>query len=186
MKYIMLTAMIAVTMLANMAFAAQTPTAKAGKYTVTLTTQPASPTVGDNHVTLTVKDGDKPVNGAGVSLHVDMVGMSMPADVKAAPGTSDGQYVATVPLGMAGQWKLNVNIQGMAGMAMEGDGTASFTVTAQQASAGNSAPGASANTPAQPASPAAPASLPWPLIIGGVAVVGVVVVVLMRACAKRS
>lgn len=168
MKHLMIALTLALVLFASAAFATATQTAKAGKYTVEFATQPSPPTVGDNQVTLTVTDDGKPVTRAGVSLHLDMVGMSMPADVKASPGTQDGQYVATVNLSMEGQWKIAADVQGMAGMAMDGDGKATFTVT----TGGASAP----NTPTQPAPPA---NLPWPLIIGAVAVVGIVVVIVI-------
>lgn len=178
----MMTILLLLALATSIAMAAP-QTAKAGKYSVTLATHPEQPIVGDNHVTFTVKDGKKPVKDADVSLHIDMVGMSMPADVKATPGSEDGQYVATVNLGMEGQWKLTVAVNAMAGMTMEGDGKATFTVTAQKAADGSASTSAmsSANMPAQPAAPAAPAGLPWPLILGGIVVVGIVVVVVVVA-----
>lgn len=176
MKYVLMALVLVATLFTSAAFAASTQTAQAGKYTVEFAPQPAPPIVGKNQVTFTVKDGDKPVTGAGVSLHVDMVGMSMPADVTVSPGTKDGQYVATVNFSMAGQWTLAAAVQGMAGMAMDGDGTATFTVMAGGAMA-----------PSAPTHPATPASLPWPLIIGGVAVVGIVVVIVMvRGRSKQT
>lgn len=159
----------------SMAMAAP-QTAKAGKYAVTLAVHPEQPVVGDNHITVTVKDGEKPVKGADVSLHIDMVGMSMPADVKATPGSDAGQYVATVNLGMEGQWKLTVAVNAMAGMAMEGDGKATFTVTAQKAAESSAATPTMPSSPA-PAQPATPAGLLWPLILGGIVVVGIVIVI---------
>jgi hypothetical protein len=185
MKYFLIALALVATLFTSVACAADGQTAKAGKYAVALTTQPAAPTVGENHVTFSVKDGDKPVTGAGVSVHVEMADHSMPADVKATPGTQDGQYVATVNLGMAGQWSLTADVQGMAGMAMQGDGKATFSVTAQQV--GTDSASAPATSPTIPTQPATPASLPWPLIIGVVAVVGiVVVVVIVRGRAKQT
>jgi hypothetical protein len=142
------------------AFAAGSQTIKAGKYTVMLATHPSPATVGENHVTLTVKDGDKPVSGADVSLHLDMVSMSMPADVVAKAGEKAGEYVATVDLGMAGQWKLAATVHGMAGMTMAGDGTGTFTITAASTTGSAASPAMPAATPP---SPIAPAGLPWPL-----------------------
>lgn len=167
---------------ASAAFAADTSTAKAGRYTVELATQPSPPAAGQNHITLTVKDGDRPVTGAGVSLHVDMVGMSMPSEVKAAPGEQDGQYVAVVNLGMEGQWKIAVDVQGMAGMAMGGDGKATFTLTA------HTPPRRTGQTPTPgvPTQPPAPARLPWPVITGGVVALGIVVVLVVVRGRKRQ
>ena len=174
MKHLLIALTLALALFANMAFAAGSQTAKAGKYTVELTTDPAPPTVGDNRLTFTVKDGDKPVTGAEVSVHLDMVEMSMPADVKATPPPgSPGQYDANVNLGMEGKWKITASVQGMSGMAMDGDGKTTFSITAQK---GNTNTTSAPNSPTQPAPPA---SLPWPLIIGGVVVVGIVVIVVI-------
>ena len=176
MKYALVVMGITLTLLSSVAFAVlkiERPieTAKAGKYTVQLGT-PAPPHVGDNHIVLFVKDGDKHVTGADISLHLDMVGMAMPADVKATPGAQDGQYVATVNLGMTGQWKLTVNVQAMAGMTMDGDGKATFTVTAKQA-----AGSVSGNyNPTAPIQPAKGLGLVW-LIIGVLVLVGIVIVI---------
>lgn len=181
MKHLLIITTILLALVASSAMAAP-QTAKAGKYSVALSTQPAQPIVGENQITLTVKDGEQPLKNADVSLHIDMVGMSMPADVKATPGSEDGQYVATVNLSMEGQWELTAAVNAMAGMTMDGDGTATFTVTAQQAADG------SASAPAMPTSnqPAAPAALPWPLIISVVVVVGIIVVVIVRGRTKQT
>ncbi len=109
-------------------FAADLQMTKAGKYTVGLSAQPAIPTVGENLLIIDVKDGDKPLTGAGVDVHIDMTTMPMPADAKAAPGRKDGEYGATVNFSMAGQWKVDVTVQQMPGMKMDGDGTAQFII----------------------------------------------------------
>ncbi len=110
------------------AFSAEVQTAKAGKFTVELASQPVIPTVGENLFIITLKDGDKPLTGADVNVHIDMTTMPMPADTKAAPGRNNGEYGATVNLSMAGQWKIDIAVQQMAGMKMDGDGTAQFIV----------------------------------------------------------
>lgn len=112
----------------SLAQAAGPVTARAGKYTVELSSQPSPPTVGENLLVITVKDGEKPLTGAGVDVHVDMTSMPMPADAKAAPGRVEGQYGATVNLSMAGTWKVDIVVAQMAGMAMDGDGTAHFII----------------------------------------------------------
>jgi hypothetical protein len=92
--------------------------------------------------------------------------------------------VATVKLGMAGQWKLTASVQGMAGMTMDGDGSANFIVTAHPASAG----GAAGRSPLtnMPAPSNVPASFPWLLIIGALVVIGVIVgIVLGRGRGKQ-
>lgn len=118
----------ALLLIASTAFAAPTVTARAGKLTVDVISQPNPPTVGENLLIFTVKDGDKPLSGAGVDVHIDMTSMSMPADIKAAPGSNPGEYGASVNFSMAGTWKVDVAIQQMAGMAMSGDGTAHFLI----------------------------------------------------------
>ncbi|HEY3378933.1 MAG TPA: efflux RND transporter periplasmic adaptor subunit [Armatimonadota bacterium] len=128
MRYYGLFLVAALLLSSSLAFAAGPPSAKAGKYTVELSSQPSPPVVGANLLVITVKDGETPVAGAGVAVHVDMTSMPMPADVKAAPGTKDGEYGATVNLGMAGTWQVDVAVQQMAGMKMDGDGAAHFVV----------------------------------------------------------
>ena len=118
----------AVLLSTSLAFAEKPVTARAGKYTVELSSQPSPPVVGENLLVITVKDGGKPVTGAGVDVHIDMTSMPMPADAKATPGRNAGEYGATVNFSMAGVWKVDVTIQQMAGMKMDGDGTAQFLI----------------------------------------------------------
>jgi len=85
---------------------------KAGGLTLTLSTDPASPRIGENLIRVTVKDaGGKPVPNATVQLTylMAMPGM-MPATVPMKPG-QDGTYEARANLGMGGQWELTVVIQ---------------------------------------------------------------------------
>jgi len=187
MKILLAITMILMVFVHSAVSAAGMPTAKAGKYTVALATHPAAPTVGETKVTFTVTDAGKPVSGADVSVHIDMVGMSMPADVPATPGTAAGQYVATVNFSMAGQWKVIATVHAMAGMTMDGDGTAAFTITAQQvAGASTATPPLPSSVPTSPATPAQ-ADLPWSLIIGGVILLGIViVVVVVRGRGKKT
>jgi RND family efflux transporter MFP subunit len=128
MRYYWLFFVAALLLSSSLAFAAGPTTAKAGKYTVELSSQPSTPIVGSNLLIITVKDGDKPVTGAGVAVHIDMTSMPMPADVNATPGTKEGAYGATVNIGMAGTWKVDITVQQMAGMPMAGDGTAHFMI----------------------------------------------------------
>ena len=119
-------AIFCILLLGTLAHAAVT--ARAGKYTVAITAQPAVPASGDNLFVLTVTDGGQPLTGAAVAVHADMTSMSMPVDAVAAPGRTPGEYGATVPLAMAGAWTLDVAVHQMAGMTMDGDGTAHFLV----------------------------------------------------------
>lgn len=186
MKYSIVIVTLLIALCASMAFAAQTKPVKAGKYTVEFAIQPTPPTVGKDQITITVKDGEKPLTGAEVSLHLDMVGMSMPLDAKTTPGTQDGQYVATVDLTMAGAWTLDVNVQAMAGMAMDGDGKASFTINVEHAAASTTATPVAPGTPTAPAEPAS-TSLFWPIIIAALAVIGIIIIiVIVKSRAKGS
>ena len=121
--------------LCAVAFAAALPlwaagpvSAPAGKYTVELSTEPSPPISGDNTAIILISEGQKPAASLAVSLHWDMTTMPMPADSKAAPGGGEGQYRAPLKLSMAGQWKLEITVAQMAGMAMAGDGKATFMI----------------------------------------------------------
>ena len=130
MKNTLLLIMVALLLATLCSMASAELTGKAGKYTVTVNSTPTSLVAGDNNLTITVKDGGKPVEGGGVSIHADMTSMSMPADFKAKPGKEPGEYTSTVTLGMEGEWKITIKVQQMDGMTMDGDGQADFTVNA--------------------------------------------------------
>ena len=133
MRYFWLIVLTIVILASNSAFAVNSSVAKAGKYTVEISSQPSPPAVGQNTITITVKDGSKPLSGADVSVHTDMTSMPMPADTKAVAGTHHGEYRAAVNFSMGGVWKVDITIQQMAGMKMDGDGTAHLTVTTGKA-----------------------------------------------------
>ncbi len=100
---------------------------KAGGLTLALSTEPASPRIGENVVRVTLKgEGGKPVSNATVHLTytMPMPGM-MPATVPMKPG-KDGVYEAKVNLGMGGQWDLTVTVQ----RAGQAEVKESFSVTA--------------------------------------------------------
>src|SRR5206468_7666866 len=85
---------------------------KAGGLTLTLSTDPASPRIGENVIRVTVKgEGGNPMSNAKVQLTytMPMPGM-MPATVPMKPG-KDGVYETSVNLGMGGQWDLTVTVQ---------------------------------------------------------------------------
>ncbi len=170
MKHLLFTLLIATALCTSIALATQQQTAKAGKYTVEMTTQPSPLTIGQAKFLITVKDGDKPVSGAGVSLHADMVAMSMPEVAKATPGALAGQYTATMDLGMGGEWKLIATVKGMADMDMPGDGKATFSLTVLPS------PTLPANMPAPSSTPT---NLPWVLIIGVLVFIGISVALLI-------
>ena len=156
-------------------YAADTQTAKAGKYTVTLATSPA-PAVGKNQLKLTVTDNGKPLTGAGIKVHAEMKGMTMSSDADAAPGAKAGEYTADIELSMAGQWVITVDVQAMAGMDMDGDGKASFTVDAQTSGSGNP------TAPDQPAE----AKNPHLKLILGIVIAIVLYVAIVSRRAKRT
>jgi len=112
----------------SLAFSANIASTHAGKFTVALSSQPSPPVVGNNLLVITVKDGDKPLTGAGVDVHIDMTNMPMPADAKATPGAGAGVYAAPLNFSMAGSWTVDVSVEQMAGMKMGSDGVAHFLV----------------------------------------------------------
>ncbi|MHB9026109.1 MAG: FixH family protein [Armatimonadota bacterium] len=170
MRTILITLFIASLLVTGAAFADGAMSGNAGKYTVILDTQPSPVKIGDNTLVITVKDGDKPLSGADVNVHLDMATMSMPADVTAIPEKTAGDYQAKANLGMAGDWKVTVNVQQMAGMTMDGDGKADFTLTVGSESATATAP-----SPTPVSSPAA-GNIPWLWIgIGVLVLVGIII-----------
>jgi hypothetical protein len=139
-------------------------TQKAGKYSVTMILDPSPPTVGSNVLTFLVKDGKNPLKGADVTLHLDMTAMSMPADTTTVPGKHDGEYVTNAGFSMAGTWKLTVSVAAMAGMSMDGDGKATFTVDVKEAASAPAAasPNTTSTTPPMTMAPSTTAPPPPP------------------------
>lgn len=85
---------------------------KTGGLTLTLSTDPASPRIGENLIRVTVKDAEgKAARNVTVQLTytMPMPGM-MPATVPMKAG-KDGAYEARANLGMGGQWDLTVTVQ---------------------------------------------------------------------------
>ncbi|MDI3467711.1 MAG: putative Co/Zn/Cd efflux system membrane fusion protein [Nitrospira sp.] len=85
---------------------------KADGLTFALSTEPASPRIGENLIRITVRDeAGKPIANAKVQLTytMPMPGM-MPATVPMKAG-KDGAYEAKANLGMGGQWDLTVTVQ---------------------------------------------------------------------------
>ncbi|MEW6545264.1 MAG: FixH family protein [Nitrospirota bacterium] len=85
---------------------------KTGGLTLLLSTEPASPRIGENRIRVKLTDETgKPVSTANVSLTytMPMPGM-VPATIPMALG-KDGVYEAKANLGMGGQWELTVTIQ---------------------------------------------------------------------------
>jgi len=94
----------------NDAATAQAPTAPAGDLKISLSTIPPSPRVGETRLRIEVKDAaGAPVQGAKVEVTTGMPGMPGP-NAAARPGTEAGTYEATVNLGMAGAWTVEVSV----------------------------------------------------------------------------
>ncbi len=155
----------------SLVWAGESVVGTAGKFRVELSSQPSPPSVGENLLIIKVFDGDKPLSGAGVDVHIDMTSMPMPADAKATAGANPGEYGATVDFSMAGEWKVEVTVQQMAGMKMDGDGTAHFLVdTGKGITAKGSGP-----------------RLPWGVILVALLILaGIGVVVLRRRIPQRA
>ena len=89
---------------------AQAPTAgrEGGDLRISLSPVPSRPRIGDNTLRIEVKDrAGAPVSGAKVEVSAGMPGMAGPR-VAARPAKEPGIYEATVNLGMAGAWTVEV------------------------------------------------------------------------------
>jgi RND family efflux transporter MFP subunit len=88
---------------------AQAPTGAAGDLKISLSTVPRSPGVGETRLHIEVKDAaGAPVKDAKVEVTVGMAGMPG-LNAAARPGKEAGTYEATVNLGMAGAWTVEVS-----------------------------------------------------------------------------
>jgi len=90
--------------------AAQAPTGPADTLKISLSTIPPTPRVGETQLRIQVKDAaGAPVSDAKVEVTAGMQGMPGP-NVAARAGKDPGSYEATVNLGMAGGWTVEVNV----------------------------------------------------------------------------
>jgi autotransporter-associated beta strand protein len=108
---------------------AQAPAAgrEGGDLRINLSPVPASPRVGDTRLRIEVKDAaGAPVPGAKVEVSAGMTGMAGPK-VAARPAKEAGMYEATVNLGMAGAWTVDVVVTRPQG----GTATAKFNLEAK-------------------------------------------------------
>jgi hypothetical protein len=88
-------------------------TKKAGPFTVTVKLDKNPPIVGDNNLSLTIKDSaGKIVKDAKVSVDYEMPAMpGMPAmRYKVQPALSGEAYVGKVNFSMGGAWSMNIKI----------------------------------------------------------------------------
>jgi len=106
--------MAIVIMFAGVAFAGDyKATSKAGDFDVALTIDKNPPVVGENNVTIAIKDSTgQQVTDAAVRLEFGMAAMpGMPAmNYKADAVLSDGLYKVPMTLSMAGPWSINAKI----------------------------------------------------------------------------
>jgi hypothetical protein len=182
MRTLLVVALTLLTM-AGLALAAESQTGTAGSFTVTLAANPSTPVVGENELTVSLTKDGKPVVGAGVDLHLDMTTMAMPSDVTAKAGAKDGEYLARANLGMAGEWKVTVKVQQMAGMDMAGDGQTDFTLTVAGAEGSTASP---PPLPQAPPAPSSPASGQTPWLVIGAGILGLLVVILVVRFVLRT
>ena len=79
---------------------------------LTLTTQPASPQLGNNTLIITVRDTTgKLVDTAKVSIDVNMTTMNMGTQRGNATSQGGGQYSANARFSMRGPWRVAVTTQ---------------------------------------------------------------------------
>ena len=92
---------------------AQTQTASAGPYQVTLQVNPNPPRI-TQAATLIIRlvnnTSQEPVTNAHVTLTSDMESMDMGSDQTNASLQNDGSYTAPVQFSMSGLWQIRVNI----------------------------------------------------------------------------
>jgi hypothetical protein len=113
MKRVFLVSML-ILMVAGLAYTKDFEvTKKSGPYTVVVKMDKNPPVMGDNGISITIKDADgKAIKDAKVTLDYEMPAMpGMPAmRYKAQPVLKDESYVGTVNFSMGGSWNLNIKI----------------------------------------------------------------------------
>lgn len=98
--------------LAGCGSVAQPQTTSADLVTISLKTNPASPTAGQNELIFILEDQKgQPVTGANLKVsadHTNMSGMTM-----SGPATEqgNGQYAITTDFSMSGNWKITVTVR---------------------------------------------------------------------------
>lgn len=105
----------------------------AGPFKVHVTLEPKQPRVGDNHLTMTLRDiNNKPVSDARITAVAEMPAMgSMPAmqAPAAMQHTGNGVYTGTFELSMTGAWPLSLDIDS----ASVGSAKLNFDLTTSRA-----------------------------------------------------
>ena len=84
-----------------------------GSTELTLTTNPnPASSTGETELVIEVKDGaGKALSGATVTVTADMAAHSMGAMQGQATDQGNGRYATKVPFGMAGDWKITVEVR---------------------------------------------------------------------------
>jgi len=110
MKKIIMTLSLIICVAALAIAAPLSITKKTGNYTVVSVFDKKPATMGKNKVNITIKDGDKAVDGAKVAVYYSMPAMAgMPAmEYKVIADGKGGSYSAVLDLGMSGPWNVDV------------------------------------------------------------------------------
>ena len=113
MKKIILVSML-ILMMAGIAYAKDFEiTKKAGPYTVVVKIDKNPPVMGDNGITITIKDAEgKAVKDAKVAFDYEMPAMpGMPAMAyKGQPQLKGDSYAGTINFSMGGSWTVKIKI----------------------------------------------------------------------------
>ena len=93
--------------------AAAPPPASPGQPEIAVSTNPNPPnSQAETELVIDVKDASgQPLTGATVNLLADMMGHSMGLMQGQATEQGNGRYAAFVPLSMAGDWKVTVEVR---------------------------------------------------------------------------
>lgn len=102
--------------------ASDMPRYRAGGLVVGITTEPATPRVGDNRLILELRtpDGD-PVPGVAIEAFAEMPAMGAMPAMRAPAGLQEvapGRYVGSLNLSMRGEWPLTLRFESPAGQAV--------------------------------------------------------------------
>ncbi len=90
------------------------PVSQPAGYTITLTSKPSPPQLGENLLDISIKDSSgKPVQDGQVFLTAAMAGMKMSTDddqIK-TENKKNGHYSGKVDLSMGGKWQVTVHVK---------------------------------------------------------------------------
>ena len=105
-------ALIAVAMVVLAACSGASASFTKNEPTITVTTNPNPPMMGDIEIVIEVKDAaGKPVDGAAVSVVASMSGMPMGDPLRGqATDQGNGRYSIKAPMSMSGTWDVTVRL----------------------------------------------------------------------------